>query len=108
MTAAAKHNAFDTWSESELKAYLDSYGVPVPQNSKIDELRAEARKQSTYFRYGSSSPGGTVLAKLGETAREGWRWVAEQLHLGSEVARKEAAEASAEAKKQSEKLRNEL
>ncbi|KAL7811628.1 hypothetical protein V8C26DRAFT_422382 [Trichoderma gracile] len=108
VTAAAKHNAFDTWSESELKAYLDSYGVPVPQNSKIDELRAEARKQSTYFRYGSSSPGGTVLAKLGETAREGWRWVAEQLHLGSEVARKEAVEASAEAKKQSEKLRNEL
>ncbi|RFU74324.1 stress response ish1 [Trichoderma arundinaceum] len=108
VTAAAKHNAFDTWSESELKAYLDSYGVPVPQGSKIDELKAEARKQSTYFRYGSSSPGGTVLAKIGETAKESWRWISEQLHLGSEAARKEAAEAAAEAKRKDEKLRQEL
>ncbi|EHK26961.1 uncharacterized protein TRIVIDRAFT_72979 [Trichoderma virens Gv29-8] len=108
VTAAAKHNAFDTWSESELKAYLDSYGVPVPQGSKIDELRAEARKQSTYFRYGSSSPGGTVFAKLGETARDSWNWIAEQLHLGSEAARQEAAEAEAAAKKKGEKLRKEL
>ncbi|UKZ83128.1 hypothetical protein TrVFT333_010931 [Trichoderma virens FT-333] len=108
VTAAAKHNAFETWSESELKAYLDSYGVPVPQGSKIDELRAEARKQSTYFRYGSSSPGGTVFAKLGETARDSWNWIAEQLHLGSEAARQEAAEAEAAAKKKGEKLRKEL
>lgn len=26
-TATAKKNAFETWSESELKSYLDSYGV---------------------------------------------------------------------------------
>ncbi|KAK0766392.1 hypothetical protein N5P37_000115 [Trichoderma harzianum] len=108
VTAAAKHNAFDTWSESELKNYLDSYGVPVPQGSKIDELRAEARKQATYFRYGSSSPSGTVFAKIGETARDTWRWVADQLHIGSEVAREEAAKAEAEAKKKGEKLRKEL
>ncbi|KAL7794380.1 hypothetical protein V8C37DRAFT_409193 [Trichoderma ceciliae] len=107
-TAAAKHAAFENWSESELKAYLDSYGVPVPQGSKIDELRAEARKQSTYFRYGSSSPGGTVFAKLGETAMDSWRWISEQLHLGSEAARKEAAEAEAEAKEKGQKLRKEL
>ncbi len=28
-TDAAKDSAFDTWSDSELKAYLDSYGVVI-------------------------------------------------------------------------------
>ncbi len=30
-TDAAKDYSFDTWSDSELKAYLDSYGIPVRQ-----------------------------------------------------------------------------
>jgi hypothetical protein len=30
-TDAAKDYTFDTWSDSELKAYLDSYGIPVRQ-----------------------------------------------------------------------------
>lgn len=33
-TDAAKDSAFDTWSESELKNYLDSYGFHPPQGSK--------------------------------------------------------------------------
>lgn len=53
-TDAVKDYTFDTWSDSELKAYLDSYGVPVPQMSTRDELKAYARKQATYFRYGTS------------------------------------------------------
>jgi hypothetical protein len=32
-----------TWSETRLKAYLDSRGVPVPQNGKKDELIAAVR-----------------------------------------------------------------
>src|ERR1700738_2354749 len=35
--------ALDRWSETRLKAFLDSRGVPVPQNGKIDELRAAVR-----------------------------------------------------------------
>lgn len=53
-TDATKDTAFDTWSDSELKAYLDSYGVPVLQGSTTNELKAYARKQATYFRYGTS------------------------------------------------------
>jgi len=53
-TDAAKDSMFDTWSDSELKAYLDSYGIPVPQGSTKNELKAYARKQATYFRYGTS------------------------------------------------------
>jgi len=53
-TDAAKDSMFDTWSDSELKSYLDSYGVPVPQGTKSNELKAYARRQATYFRYGTS------------------------------------------------------
>jgi hypothetical protein len=35
--------AVATWSESRLKAYLDSRGVPVPQSGKKDELIAAVR-----------------------------------------------------------------
>lgn len=30
-TDAAKDTTFDTWSDSELKSYLDSYGIPTYQ-----------------------------------------------------------------------------
>jgi hypothetical protein len=56
-TDAAKDSMFDTWSDSELKSYLDSYGIPVPQGTKSNELKAFARRQSTYFRYGTSVSG---------------------------------------------------
>ena len=107
-TASARRDAFESWSRSDLKAYLDSYGVAVPQGSKIDELRALAREQSTYFRYGSSSPGGTLLAKMEESVREGWSWVVNQLKLGGQAAQDKAAEAEAAAGGAAEKLRTEL
>ena len=107
-TASAKHDAFDTWTESELKAYLDSYGIPVPQGSKIEDLKAEARKQATYFKYGTSSSGGTILAKLEEAAKGGWEWVASQLNLGSEAAKQKAAEAEAQAKAKAKEAKGEL
>lgn len=48
--AAAADAAFaksaDTWSESRLKAFLDARGVPVPQNSNTDQLRALVRKHA--------------------------------------------------------------
>jgi hypothetical protein len=37
-TQTAKDNVFDTWSESDLKAYLDSYGVvscPLPEVDRL-------------------------------------------------------------------------
>lgn len=37
-------NAFDECIETDLKAYLDSYGVPVRQGSKLEDLKAENRK----------------------------------------------------------------
>lgn len=111
LSAAAtsvQKSAFEAWSETDLKSYLDSYGVPVPQGSKPEELKALARKQSTYFKYGTSSPGGTLLAKVEGVVSEGWDWVSKQLRMGSEEAKKQAAGADAAARKKAEKLRQEL
>lgn len=94
-----KDTTFDTWTSSDLKAYLDSYGVPVPQGTKEEELRAMARKQATYFRYGTSSPGGTFLAKL----QNGAQWVLEQLKFGAASGRKEGEKAYDYAKEQGTK-----
>ncbi|KAK5071997.1 hypothetical protein LTS08_000903 [Lithohypha guttulata] len=63
-TDAAKANVFDTWSDSDLKSYLDSYGVTNYQGKTTNELRAEAKKQYNYFKHGSSTPSGTVFAQL--------------------------------------------
>ncbi|RYP46604.1 hypothetical protein DL768_007226 [Monosporascus sp. mg162] len=95
-TDAAKNNMFDTWSESELKAYLDSYGVSVPQGSTLNELRAAARKQVTYFKYGTNSPTGTAFAKLSESVKDTYHWVMGHLGAGSEVAKKKAQDAKNE------------
>lgn len=81
---AARKSAFSTWSESELKAYLDRYGVPVPQASTVDELRAAARKHSTYFRYGTKTPSETFLAKMGENVQGTWQWVMDRVHMGGD------------------------
>lgn len=107
-TNAVKQGAFETWTESDLKAYLDGYGVPVPQGSKVEELRALARKQSTYFRYGTSSPSGTLFAKIEEAANNGWNWISSQLSFGSKVAQDKAAQAETEAKKAAKDARQEL
>ncbi|EXJ82963.1 hypothetical protein A1O3_06780 [Capronia epimyces CBS 606.96] len=70
-TDAAKDTAFDTWSDSDLKDYLDSYGVPNYQGSTTNELRAEAKKQANYFRYGSSSPSETIYERI----KSGLQWI---------------------------------
>ncbi|KAK0715294.1 hypothetical protein B0H67DRAFT_580389 [Lasiosphaeris hirsuta] len=92
-TDSVKAATFDTWSESELKSYLDSYGIPVPQGSTLNELRALARRQYTYFKYGTSTPSETVFAKIGENVKGGWDWVMSQLNIGADAAKKKAEEA---------------
>ncbi|OHF00822.1 hypothetical protein CORC01_03896 [Colletotrichum orchidophilum] len=91
-TDTVKSNFFDTWSESELKSYLDSYGVKIPQGSTVNELRAYARKQYTYFKYGTSTPSETLFAKIAENAKDTWNWVSNQIGLGADAAQKKAAE----------------
>lgn len=71
---------FDTWSDSELKAYLDRYGVSTYQGSTRNELIAAARRNAHAFRYGSSDHGvyGQMKAICGQVYNKmacGMRWV---------------------------------
>ncbi|KAI9644857.1 hypothetical protein NHQ30_006884 [Ciborinia camelliae] len=86
-TDAAKDATFETWSESDLKAYLDSYGVPVPQGSTKNELVAYVRNQANYFKYGTTTPQGTLWAKLSSGAK----WITDQLYIGFASGGKQAA-----------------
>jgi hypothetical protein len=63
---------------------------PVPQGSTINELRAFARQQATYFRYGTTSPAGTVFAKASEGFWNSVDWVKAQIQIGANAARKQA------------------
>ena len=83
-TDAAKDTTFDTWSDSELKSYLDSYGVPAYQGSTSNALKAAARRNANYFRYGTSIPSETIFARLSNGAQ----WVLDQLKIGAASGRK--------------------
>lgn len=85
-TDSVKDATFDTWSDSDLKSYLDSYGIKNYQGSTINELRGMARRNANYFRYGSSDPPSTIFAKLSNGAQ----WVLDQLKIGAASGRKEA------------------
>lgn len=55
----------DAWSESQLKEFCDSHGIPVPQNTKQDELRKLVRKHRTDFLASASSASGTAVSAYG-------------------------------------------
>ncbi|TLS30835.1 hypothetical protein PpBr36_03537 [Pyricularia pennisetigena] len=99
-TQSAKDSTFETWSDSELKAYLDSYGIPVPQGSKTNELRALARKQWMYFQYGTTTPAETIFAKLTEGFKGGVEWIKGQLNMGADAAKQAADNANAKVKEE--------
>ena len=90
-TDAVKDTTFDTWSQSDLKSYLDTYGVPNYQGSNVNELKAEAKKQATYFRYGTSSPSGSIFARI----QQSFQWALDQLRLGAAQGRVEGEKAAA-------------
>lgn len=87
-TQAAKDTSFDTWSESELKHYLDSYGISTYQGSTLNELRALARRNANYFRYGTTTPQGSIFAKI----QDGFYWALSQVKLGVASGRDEAGD----------------
>ncbi|KAL4928386.1 double-strand break repair enhancer MSC1 [Aspergillus undulatus] len=86
----AKDATFDTWSHSDLKEYLDSYGVPVYQGSQLNELRATARRNAHWFRYGTSTPQGALYSYFSGAAQ----WVLDQLKIGAASGRAQGHEAA--------------
>lgn len=72
----------------------------MPQGSNVDQLRAYARKQWTYFKYGTNSPSETAFAKLSESVQNSWQWVLDQLSAGSDAAKKTAGDAKDKVKEE--------
>lgn len=107
-TGAAKDSTFDQWSHSELKRYLDSYGIPVYQGSSINELRSAARRNAQYFKYGTTNPQDTIYAKVVETLQ----WALDQLKIGASSGRAQGQEAAEKVREKvsgsTQKLRQEL
>ncbi|OOQ91802.1 putative stress response protein (Ish1) [Penicillium brasilianum] len=107
-TGTAKQATFENWSHSDLKKYLDSYGIPVYQGSSINELRAAARRQATYFRFGTTNPQDTIYAKVMDTLN----WALDKLKVGASSGRAQGQEAAEKvrekAAEQTEKIRSEL
>lgn len=108
-TDAAKDSAFDTWSESELKSYLDSYGVSVPQGSSKNSLIAWARQQRNYFQYGTLNPQEGLWTKL----QQGAHWAMEkvgashkQAEMGADSIKGKASSATDSAKDAAEKVKD--
>ena len=86
-TTTAKDTAFDTWSDSELKSYLDSYGISTYQGTTTNDLKAAAKKHANYFRYGTSTPQGTTFARI----QSGFQWLLSQVKLGAASGRDEGS-----------------
>ncbi|KAJ5094010.1 hypothetical protein N7456_009871 [Penicillium angulare] len=107
-TGSAKDTTFDQWSQSDLKKYLDSYGIPVYQGSSINELRAAARRQTTYFKYGTNNPQDTIYAKVADTLQ----WALDQLKIGASSGRAQGHEAAEnvreKASEKAQSIRSEL
>ncbi|RJE20934.1 hypothetical protein PHISCL_06727 [Aspergillus sclerotialis] len=103
-TDTAKETTFENWSHSDLKAYLDAYGIPVYQGSSLNELRAAARRNSQYFKYGTTSPQGTLVAKLQETAQ----WILDQLKIGASSGRVQGQKAMDDIREKAEGTHDEL
>lgn len=85
-TDAAKQSTFDNWSDSELKSYLDSYGIKNYQGSNTNELKAMARRNAQYFRHGTNTPGAGIFASI----QRGAQWALDQSKIGAASGRKEA------------------
>jgi len=64
-TAAYPGNwLYETWSESELKSFLDERGIPVPQPSTRDSLIASVRRNSYIASKNSASAASSASASI--------------------------------------------
>lgn len=103
-TGAAKDTTFESWSHSDLKSYLDKFGIPVYQGSSLNELRAAARRNAQYFKYGTTSPQGTIFAKLQELGQ----WAMDWLKIGASSGRAQGKQAAEALREKAENVRVEL
>ncbi|KAI5788400.1 hypothetical protein EDC01DRAFT_749219 [Geopyxis carbonaria] len=106
-TDAAKETTFDTWSDSDLKAYLDTYGISTYQGTTRNQLIAAARRNSHAFIHGSGDQGvsgqaGTAFSYLWGKFGELMGWGAKQAQKGGNRAYESAQVAGDAAKEKAQ------
>ncbi|KAF3911643.1 hypothetical protein AA313_de0201939 [Arthrobotrys entomopaga] len=105
-TDYVKDNTFETWSDSELKAYLDSYGVKTYQGSTKNELIARARRCRHIFESGWKQE--SAFEKF---QRLGWNAYGDLMYylgVGKGKAEGYASQASGAAKSAADSMKQEL
>lgn len=89
---------FDSWTESQFKEWADKNGIPVPQGSNLQELRAFGRKkQSSLLASGTSAYGaattsaGNAFAQVTDDlylqGKQWYDWALNQAGMASEEAK---------------------
>lgn len=87
-TDSVKQNTFETWTDSDLKNYLDSYGIKTYQGTTRNELLANARRAQHLFWYGTATPKESMYGKV----KSGAGWLYDQVVMSLGLAGKKAEE----------------
>lgn len=103
-TNSVKDTAFDAWSKADLQKYLQSYGVKIQRGADIAALRAQAKENADYFRYGKVKQEAGVLSRIGSLGQ----WVFDQLKIGALSGRSEGQEAAETVKEKVSQAADEL
>ncbi|KAF8542480.1 hypothetical protein BDD12DRAFT_916238 [Trichophaea hybrida] len=96
-TANVKEATFDTWSDSELKSYLDTYNIKTYQGSTRNEMIAMARRNATI------SDTDTILSLLGygsKAAQKAGNRAYESAQVAKDAAKEKATQAKDHAKEE--------
>ncbi|KAF8420594.1 putative stress response protein ish1 [Tirmania nivea] len=92
-TDSVRQNSFERWSDSDLKNYLDSYGIKTYQGTTRNEMLAKARRAQHLFWYGTATPTETMYEKVKNGA--GWLYNRVAMTLGFAGEKAEGAADSA-------------
>jgi hypothetical protein len=87
---------------------IDGYGISNYQGTTLNELRAEARKQYNYFKYGTSTPSGTIFERIKSGLSWAFGYVSGPVQSGSAQASKSASSAASIASKHASSAKSEL
>lgn len=105
-TDSVRRGTFNTWSESELKKYLDHYGVKTYQGSSRNELIAKARYWQQIMQSGWQPE--SAISRFQRQVENAYHQLMASLGIAKAEVDEKVSEAAAKAKKASENIKAEL
>jgi len=105
-TDYTRRGTFNTWSESELKKYLDTYGIKTYQGSSRNELVAKARYWQHIMNSGWQPE--SAVARFQRQVENAYHQLMASLGVAKAEVDEKVAEGTAKAKKAKENIKAEL